>query len=63
MPSLIHTSRQSRGVTWSPHQWCTVSCTSTGSDMAYSWMPRVIIVWVSMPLVESTNRKPSESNG
>ena len=30
MPSFIHTSRQSEGVTWSPYHWCAISCTTTG---------------------------------
>ena len=34
MPSFIQRSRQSRGVTWSPHHWWTTSCTSTGADIA-----------------------------
>ena len=34
MPSFIHTSDQSRGVTWSPYQWCAISCTSTSGAVA-----------------------------
>ena len=33
MPSFIHTSRQSSGVTSSPYHWCAISWTSTAADV------------------------------
>ena len=53
MPSFIHTSLQSAGVTVSPYQWCASSCTTTAFDVAYGVAPRVTMVWVSIPLSPS----------
>ena len=50
-------------MTWSPYHWCAISCTSTSGDVAYVVSPSVIMVWVSMPLSESTITNPSGSNG
>ena len=33
MPSFIHTSRQSEGVTSSPYQWCASSWTTTAGEV------------------------------
>ncbi len=34
MPSFIHTSRQSAGVTWSPYHWCASSWTIVAGEVA-----------------------------
>ena len=50
MPSFIHRSLQSSGVTVSPYHWCAISWTIVSRDRSYLLSPMVTIDCVSMAL-------------